>query len=95
MSKCNHPPQKLHSWIAYDGRLCVACSACGKVLLGEAPENAQEAPGEQISEEPYPGYSEGCGIVSEPSHGSQGYMIRLARALEREIHTYRVLRHRK
>jgi hypothetical protein len=33
---CPHPARRLHSWHAYDGTLCVACSECGEVLSGEA-----------------------------------------------------------
>lgn len=31
---CGHKPERLHSWHAADGVLCIACNDCGSVLKG-------------------------------------------------------------
>ena len=35
--ECGHPPNRLFSWRASDGALCVVCCECGAVLAGAAP----------------------------------------------------------
>jgi len=33
---CKHPPERLFSWYAFDGTLCVCCCVCGSALKGGA-----------------------------------------------------------
>ena len=33
---CNHPPDKLFVWVAYDKTLVVCCKQCGQVIRGAA-----------------------------------------------------------
>ncbi len=35
-NECPHPPERLYTWTAFDGSLCVACCDCGEVLKGGA-----------------------------------------------------------
>ena len=34
---CKHPPERLYSWTAYDGVVCVGCCECGASLAGALP----------------------------------------------------------
>jgi hypothetical protein len=34
---CKHPPERLYSWTAYDGVVCVSCCECGASLAGSLP----------------------------------------------------------
>jgi hypothetical protein len=34
---CKHPPERLHSWTAADGVVCVGCCECGALLAGALP----------------------------------------------------------
>lgn len=43
--RCDHPPQRLYAWNAYDGALCVACLDCHKILRGALDTEAAETSG--------------------------------------------------
>ena len=34
IDKCKHPPERLYSWSAWCGTLCIGCCECGEILKG-------------------------------------------------------------
>jgi len=41
-NECKHPPERLFSWFAWDGTLCIGCCDCGEILKGSTENEEAE-----------------------------------------------------